>query len=88
MLRRTSRQAYRDMTKSCGKASIKLYDSKDQNILKTRRWRNRLMITKNNISYLGELSMETLEWIFTYVIVPMIGGFIGAIIVGTLKKKK
>ena len=43
---------------------------------------------KNNISYLGELSMETLEWIFTYVIVPMIGGFIGAIIVGTLKKKK
>lgn len=32
--------------------------------------------------------METLEWIFTYVIVPMIGGFIGAIIVLTLNKKK
>lgn len=61
MLRRTSRQAYSDMTKSCGKAYIKLYDSKDRNILKTRRWRNRLMTTKNNISYLGELSMETLE---------------------------
>ena len=32
--------------------------------------------------------MGTLEWIFTYVIVPMIGGFIGAIIVETLNKKK
>lgn len=32
--------------------------------------------------------METLEWIFKYFIVPMIGGFIGAVIVGTLKKKK
>ena len=32
--------------------------------------------------------METLEWIFIYVIVPMIGGFIGAVIVGALKNKE
>ena len=31
--------------------------------------------------------METLEWIFKYFIVPMIGGFIGAIIVKVLKNK-
>ena len=31
--------------------------------------------------------METLEYIFIYVIVPMLGGFIGAIIVGTIKNK-
>ena len=32
--------------------------------------------------------MEVLEWIFTWFIVPMIGGFIGAIIVGILKNKE
>ena len=32
--------------------------------------------------------METLEYIFIYVIVPMVGGFIGAVIVGTLKNKE
>ena len=32
--------------------------------------------------------MEVLEWIFIYVIVPMIGGFIGAVIVRTLKNKE
>ena len=32
--------------------------------------------------------METLEYIFIYIIVPMFVGFIGAIIVGTLKNKK
>ena len=32
--------------------------------------------------------METLEYIFIYVIVPMLGGFIGAIIVGTIKNKE
>ena len=31
--------------------------------------------------------MEILEWIFIWVIVPMIGGFIGAIISVTLKNK-
>ena len=31
--------------------------------------------------------MEILEWILIYFIVPMIGGFIGAIIVGILKDK-
>lgn len=31
--------------------------------------------------------MEVLEWIFTWFIVPMIGGFIGAVIVGILKDK-
>ena len=32
--------------------------------------------------------MEVLEWIFTWFIVPMIGGFIGAVIVGTLKNRR
>ena len=32
--------------------------------------------------------MAILEWIFIWFIVPMIGGFIGAIIVGTLKNKE
>lgn len=31
--------------------------------------------------------MEALEYIFMYVIVPMVGGFIGAVMVGNLKKK-
>ena len=31
--------------------------------------------------------MEVLEWIFTWFIVSMIGGFIGAIIVEVLKNK-
>lgn len=31
--------------------------------------------------------MEALEYIFTYVIIPMVGGFIGAIIVTTLMNK-
>ena len=45
-LRRRSRQANRNMFKSSGKASIILYDEYGANILKTRRWRNRLMTTK------------------------------------------
>ena len=31
--------------------------------------------------------METLEWIFTWFIVPMIGGFIGSVIVEVLNNK-
>lgn len=29
--------------------------------------------------------MDIIEWILTWVIVPMIGGFIGAIIAGVIK---
>ena len=32
--------------------------------------------------------MEVLEWIFIWFIMLMIGGFIGAVIVGTLKNKE
>ena len=32
--------------------------------------------------------MEVLEWIFIWFIMLMIGGFIGAVIVGILKNKK
>lgn len=35
----------------------------------------------------GRNDMEILEYIFIYIIAPMIVGFIGAIIVGTLKNK-
>ena len=31
--------------------------------------------------------MDILEWILTFVIVPMVGGFIGAIIFNFLKNK-
>lgn len=31
--------------------------------------------------------MDILEWILTWVIVPMVGGFIGAILVFVLKNK-
>ena len=31
--------------------------------------------------------MDTLEWILTWFIAPMVGGFIGAILVGVVKNK-
>lgn len=43
-------------------------------------------ITEGYHSY-NTLFKATLEWIFKYFIVPMIGGFIEAIIVGPLKNK-
>lgn len=31
--------------------------------------------------------MEILEWIFMYVILPMVGAFIGTVVFGILKNK-
>lgn len=31
--------------------------------------------------------MKTLEWLLTWVIVPMVGGFIGAMIIDIIREK-
>lgn len=46
VIRRLSKKASKEFLNCGGKATIKYYDQNGANILKTGRWRNRLMTTK------------------------------------------
>ena len=46
VIRRKSKKADKELKDCGGKATIKYYDQNGANILKSRRWRNRLITTK------------------------------------------